>query len=168
MSEILRECFVPPGVEDFQPYLFDNKKLPPISVDRLSMGLLIGDERTVLRVNTTGDASLIIRYKKREGVVSSMALPNQDLSLVQLQGSNQEGYRIDTGMYWVNFFADRLWQLASHPRSGLKRLTMPTFDSIPGFADAVEEAMKRYKDFARMAKLDFSKEEKLWVRDVNS
>ena len=166
MSEILREIFTPPTPEDFKPYIRENSGLPPLQLARLSIDMLIGEDRVTLHTPTAGDASFMIRYKNREGAVTSLALPGEDLSVVQLQGATQEGYRVNTGLVWVDMFADKLLQIAQHPISNFRRVVMPAHYNIQGFGDAAETAMGRYMDFTRRAGLRFSDEEEAWIRDI--
>lgn len=157
---------MPPTQGDFLPYLRKDSKLPEISTDRLRVDLLVGDERSGLKSVPTGDATFVLRYKGREGALSSVTLPNGDMSVIQLQGAQQEGYRVNTGLVWVYFFADQLLSIAQHPESGVERLTMPTFLAIQGFADAAEGAMQRYEDFTKRASMKLSTQEQIWARDV--
>lgn len=166
MSERLKRAFILPEEADFIPYVRDNTALPPIKTGRLSVDLLIGEERSALRAVPTGDATFVLRYKGREGALSSVSLPESDLSVVQLQGANQEGYRVNTGLVWVYFFADQLLRVAQHPESGVGRLTIPTFLAVQGFADATEKAMLRYEEFTKRVGMRYSAEEQVWARDI--
>lgn len=166
MSEILRETFIPATQEEFAVHIRTNSKLPPLSLPNLRLELLLGDERKDLGTPSTGEASLLIRYREKEGAIASVSLPDLDLSVVQLQGSTQEGYRVNTSLIWTSVFADKLLQMARHPKSYIRRLTMPTFHAIVGYVDSEETAMQRYKEFAARAGLNLSDEEHIWVRDV--
>jgi hypothetical protein len=158
--------FVPVEGDGFDPYLRPDSKLPAIDKSRLNLDLYVGDERSRVKVPVTGEASLMIQYKNRAGVVSSFNAPDSQIEVVQLQGSNQEGYRVNTSLDWVAMFADQLLLIAQHPDNGVRRLVMPTLLAIRGFADAEEDAMKRYEQFAARAGLIFSAEERSWIRDI--
>ncbi len=166
MSEKLKELYVPKRGEPFLPYLVVNTKLRQIDPKRLSSNMVTGAQRASLTIPSTGDVSLLIRYKERDGVISSFGLSGSDLRLDQLQGAKQEGYRVTSSVSWVHFFADEILNIAKHPESGVERLVMqPTF-AIQGFLDAAEKAMRRYDEFAARLKMRFSAEELLYVREV--
>jgi len=168
VSEKLKRLYVPKQGESFLPYLTLNTKLRQIDAKKLSSNLLSGQERKGLTVPTTGDISLLIRYKERDGVISSFGLSGSDLSLDQLQGAKQEGYRVTSSLNWVYFFADEILDIAKYTESGVERVVMQPVVAIEGFIDAADKAMRRYEEFAARLKMRFSEEEVLYVREVRS
>lgn len=168
MSEILKGLYVPKRGEPFFPYLIPNAKLRQIDSSKLSSVMLNGTERNQLMVPSTGDVSLLIRYKERDGAISSLTLSKFDLRIDQLQGAKQEGYRVTSSMRWVHFFADEILEIARDGESGVERLVMSPAFAIQGLLDATEGAMVRYQEFAARLGMRFSVEEMLLVRDVES
>lgn len=108
----------------------------------------------------------MVKYKRREGVVSSVAVKEEDLKVIQLQGAKQEGFRVDSGLNWIALFADQILQIVSHPDSRLARITMPPTIAIQGFVDATDAALTKYSGFAHRLGMRFSQEERLLVRDI--
>jgi len=168
MANRLEELYVPKRGDRFIPYLVLHDKLRQLDPNKLSSTMVVGVDRDRLTVATTGDISLTLRYKERDGVVSSYTLLDQDLRVDQLQGARQEGYRISTALNWAQFFADEMLEVAKHPESGVERIVMPLSCLIDGFIDATEPAARRYEIFKARASMRFSAEEKLFVRDVKS
>lgn len=174
MSEIIQHLFIPPSADGFTPYVRQNTNMPPISTEKLSLDLYSGEERIRMGIPFTGEDTFVIRYKKRQGAFSSIELLGTDLSVLQLQGAKQEGFRVDAGLYWVVLFTDQILQIAENPDSGVERLTMPLV--VNGLYDAIDRAirthhvkygtLKRYEEFASRAKMRFSNEERSFVRDI--
>lgn len=174
MSEIIQHLFVPLSTEGFKPYVKPNTGMPPISTDKLSLDLYSGEARVGMEIPFTGDDTFVLRYKKRQGAFSSVQLLGTDLSVLQLQGAKQEGFRVDAGLYWVALFTDQILQIAENPDSEVERLMMPLV--VNGLYDAIDRAirthhvkygtLKRYEEFASRAKMKFSDEERSFVRDI--
>lgn len=140
----------------------------PLDPAKLALDLLEGDERTRLQTPTNGDASLVVTYKRREGAVASVREEHgSDLSVVQLQGARQEGYRITAGgLQWIAAVADSIHGLAAHPESGLARVTMPPIATVEGIEGATEAAEGRYRRFARHLSMQWSDAEQRYIKDV--
>ncbi len=168
MPETLKGLYVPKRGEPFVPYLIPNARLRQIDPNKLSSAMLIGVERDRLTVPSTGDVSLVVRYKERDGAISSLTLSRPDLRVDQLQGAKQEGYRVTSSMWWVLFFADEILGIARNSQSGVERLVMPPIFAIQGLLDATEGAIVRYQEFAARLEMRLSLEEMLLVRDVKS
>lgn len=166
MSERIKQNYVPPSAGDFAPYERTDSKIIPIRTDRLSLSLLVGDERNGLLTPVAGDASLVLRYKGREGGISSIATHEEQIEVVQLQGAHQEGYRVNTSLNWHAMMADQIVGIAMDPRNEIRRLLMPYLGAIMGAIDAEETALKRYEEFAARAGLSLSMDERAWVRDI--
>ena len=168
MPETLKGLYVPKRGEPFVPYLIPNAKLRQIDPNKLSSVMLSGAERDRLTVPSTGDLSLVVRHKERDGAISSLTLSRPDLRIDQLQGAKQEGYRVTSSMRWVYFFADEILEVVRNSESGVERLVMPPTFAIQGLLDATEGAMVRYQEFAARLGMRLSEEEMLFVRDVKS
>lgn len=167
MSERIKQNFTPPTDSDFQRYERPDTKIIPIKTDRLDLSFLIGEERAALLTSTTGYASLVLRYKGREGAVSSITTPKEEIQIVQLQGAAQEGYRVNTSLDWTALMADQILAIAQDPRNEVRRLTMPFIGAILGAIDAEESALKRYGDLATRIGMSESESERAWIRDIN-
>jgi len=167
MPESLKHLYRPPSTEGYKSYLLTTGNLPPVDITRLETQLLVGAERgKTIKTPITGDATLVLIYKRKEGFVASFGLTEEDLEILQLQGAKAEGYRVNRGLMVVDFFADQIKQLTSHPESGLKRITMPPLFIIQGLVDATETAMSRYDELALRLGMKFSNGEKKFIKDV--
>jgi len=168
MSELIKQHFTPPGAEVFSAYLRPDTKLPPLKTHLLRLDFLDREESLELDtpVPDNSNSSLALLYKSREAVVSGLNTQGEQLSVLQLQGAYQEGYRVNTSLDWISLFADQIVLIASHPDTNVRRLIMPTLTAIQGLLDAKDNAMKRYEIFAKRAGLVYSAEEVLYVRDI--
>ena len=166
MPETLKQYFGGINAEVFRPYLKSSQNMPPLKTDKLDLALIEGEERTKMRIPVGGNSSLLLTYRRREGSVASVECRGADLNVVQLQGARQEGFRIDTGLYWVKLFADQILQIATHPDSEIVRVTMPPIIAIQGFVEASEKAIERYREFGSRLGVRYSSQEQLYVRDV--
>jgi len=166
MLETLKPYFSLPTPEEFTGYVIPQYGVTPIDVSKLDLELLEGEERENLRVPTKGDASMLLRYKRREGAVSGAEVREADLNVLQLQGARQEGFRVNSGMRWVNLFADRWLQIAEHPNNELYRVTMRPLVQIEGFTGMSESARRPYEQFTSRLGMRFSREQDIFVRDV--
>src|SRR3989344_4284744 len=88
--------------EEFRSYLRPGVR-PPLDTQALSLHLMEGDERRVLKSLTCGTWSLVLKYREREAYVASLQETQQNgltnLEVVQLQGATGKGYRVATGMH---------------------------------------------------------------------
>ena len=160
----LKNFYTEPTAEELVPYLTGAQ--PPLNLDSVSVPLLEGPERTTLTVPTTGDASLAItlvtKGRRQVGAVTSFALPDTELDLLQLQGG-PGGYRLTAGMRWEELFADLLLGIGTHPDSPLERITM--LESTTGHADNLG-GVKRYTRFRGRLGMRFSAEEQRYVAEL--
>lgn len=166
MSELIKQHYTPPQAEDFKAYERTDSKIPGIKIERLDLTYLVGNERIGLQTPVTGDSSLLLRYKGREGAISSIATPPDQIQIVQLQGSSQEGYRVNTSLNWTALMADQILVMANDPRNEIRRLIMPYLGAIAGLIDAEETAIKRYEEMAARIGMSMSNSERAWVRDI--
>lgn len=153
----------------YNPYINPTMK-PRLDSMNIETKLLFGASRLTLRTPTTGDASIVVLYKHKEGMVSSFGLTDTDLRLLQIQGANScKSYRVVTGMYGEIFFADESVAMVTHPESGLSRIVVPQLTKIEGIEGAESEhAITRYRGFIHRAALAWSDEESAYIRDFVS
>ncbi len=142
--------------------------LPILDINKLDALCVVGTDRKSLKTTTTGVMSLILRYKQKEGAVSSFDNVKDDLVLLQLQGARSSvSFRVSRGFYWTDFMADEAIAIASHRDSGIRRLAMPKIESIEGIDHGQsEQLINRYRDFATRAQLRWSRTDDAYVRDV--
>ncbi len=142
--------------------------VPPLKLDKTQADLYVGTDRLLLDMMFTGDFSYFLTYKNRPGYAASFAEQNNadDVSLVQLQGAKQEGYRVMSALRVVDFMADQIQLLAEHPESPYQRITMPPHAVILGVVDATEDAIARYSQFAHRLGLTYSETDRAFVVDV--
>jgi hypothetical protein len=161
------EYYQPLIPEDLGRYI-KREIAPPVDAQRLELGLLKGDERSVLRTPTTGDLSLILRYKGREGFVASMGDEGDALSILQFQGATrQEGYRVVSGVHVVRLFADQIHEIATHPESPYREMYMPPAYMIEGVEVAVSAMVKpRYEALAAELGMQYSEREQLFLKKL--
>lgn len=140
---------------------------PPMDTQQLLLSFLVGDDRRALKTPTTGDVSLLLAYKAKEGAISSFGVADRDLQLMQLQGArSSRAFRVATGVYWIDLMADEAVSMAKHRRSDIKRLTMPKPAMIKGIEHAVSElVVNRYHEFATRAELRWSQDDLVFARD---
>ena len=156
----------PPQAREFFPFL-NRGTASPLDIQKLDLQCLSGSRRNEVKTAITGDFSLVLKYKAREGAVSSFEEAERDLVVVQIQGARQEGYRVTTGMNWVYLFANQALWIANHPESGFDRLVLPLLGAVKGLDTATEEAVKRYERFVRLAGMRSSDVDRAFVRDVS-
>jgi hypothetical protein len=141
-----------------------------LDTTRIDLLALCGDERQVLKTPTNGDLSLILRYKAKEGMVLSMETGEEELNIVQLQGSRDKktGYKMATGFMCVDFFGDQVKRIVEHPDARFERITMPSFNQIDGLLETDSDAaFVRYRKLANSLKLRFSEQEKKFIKEIN-
>lgn len=145
----------------------NHSMLPVVDSTKVSAECLTGEQR-LKRTHTTGVMSLVLRYKQIDGAVSSFDNNKDDLVLLQLQGVRSSvSFRLARGFYWTDFMADEAVAIASHRKSGIRRLTMPRIEIIPGVEFAnLDRVQSHYRNFAMRAKLQWSKTDEAYVRDI--
>jgi len=144
----------------------NNNITPPVDHMRLDMSLVTGEDRSHLYTPTTGDMSLVLLYKGREGYLASMGDGGEELSVLQFQGAKRgEGYRVSRGVHLVRLFASQIHTIAAHPESPYREISMPEIFMIEGAEDANwEKARSRYEDLAVELGLKYSHDEKRYVK----
>lgn len=143
---------------------------PSLDPNKLAINLMWGDQRQhLIKTPTTGDATMAVYYKTKEGAVSSFKTEGTAVWVLQLQGAkSSESYRVTTGLHWTDLFADELVTLASHPESGVDRIAMLNPLLIEGVVQARSEAtLIRYQNFITHAYLRWSQDERAFFRDLN-
>lgn len=169
MRNNIEAWWTPPEAQEYAKYL-NRRQKPPLALAKLSTELLVGEEpRSKLNIPTTGEFSLLLRYKEHEGAVASYQEVDDGLYVLQLQAANgRKGYRLTTGMVWVHYLADQTVDLVEHPSTNYTRLVLPEIVyNDPGLVTTAESsyASNRYKRFAHHAGMIFSAQERVFVRD---
>lgn len=156
----------PRNGESLSRYLLDSE--PQLKVNELGIGLYVADERRELQTATTGDASVLLRYKNHDVSVISWQGSGEDLEVMQLQGARSpKSYRGTKGVGWERLFGDETWAVAEIPEAEIARVTMQHPLDIPGVeGQATELAIRRYILFAAYLSLVWSNQERMFVRDV--
>jgi hypothetical protein len=165
--EVVQQRY-PLPTEHFHGFL-RKEVTPGLDVAQLEIQLLVDDERKVLKTPVTGNISHVLKYKGREGAVSSFTdRDNQDLILVQLQGAKSSvSWRVTTGLRWCNLFMSEALQIANLDGSGIRRIGMPNPLFIQGIESSEsEEILYRYQAFITFAALQWSEDDQLFVRDI--
>ena len=161
------QYYRPPTSEDLSRFV-NNKVVPPVDPVKLDMSLLAGEDRTRLHTATTGDMSLVLFYRNREGYLASVGDEGEVLSVLQFQGATRgEGYRVASGVHIVRLFASQIHELSAHPDGPYRELYMPQVTSVKGVEDAVSEmAVSRYESLAAELGLKYSHEERRFVKRI--
>ena len=141
--------------------------VPPLDRSRISLAFLVGAERGTMHTPVTGDVSLLLAYKEKEGAVTSFELLDREMKLLQLQGARSaRAFRVATAVRWIDLMADEAVGIARNRRTDIRRLTMPNPVMIEGIEHAdSEHALARYNDFASRAGLRWSQDELLFAKD---
>lgn len=159
----------PPQADFFRP--FTHRINPPLDLSQLRLDLLEGDERRGLQTPTTGFCTLALRYKGREGAVTSLGEREADLVVLQVQGAkNKVSYRVSSGIDWVRLFAHQVISIAGQSSLPFQRVVMPAPYAIEGLLEEVirgrETVDTKYIRFATQAGLRFSQDEQAFIRDI--
>lgn len=102
------QYYKPPSSEGFRRFV-NRRVVPPVDPEKLNMRLTVGEERKFLSTSTTGDMSLILSYKGKEGYLASFGDEGETLSILQFQGAaRREGYRVASGLFVVSLFAEQI------------------------------------------------------------
>ncbi len=159
--------YKPPTPKELGKFVND-KVIPPIDPSRLDVGLLYGERRAKLHTPITGDMSLVLSYKNKEGYLASLGDEGEALSILQFQGaSRREGYRVTSGLHLIRLFASQIHKIADHPESPYRELYMPPVFTIEGLEVAVSSmAAARYESLATELGMQFSHEELRFVMKV--
>jgi hypothetical protein len=166
----LRELFTHPLPAHFEAY---QKPMEPckgaISAAKLTLEYIDQThERQTIETPLSGLDAFILRYKTFEGVVFSFDLiDDQDIRILQLQNSRRKaGYWLSTGLLIPELFGDHIEALARHTESRVRRLSLPLVREIDGIEFASEASYDRYFDLIKRLQFDYSREEKLYVKDI--
>ncbi len=158
----------PRGADFFRPYICEAE--PPLDSSKLDLDLLAGTERQSLRAPFTGTYTIALKYKGRTGAVTSLEEVGGDLVVLQLQGVHgRRGYRVTSGISWIELFADEVTTVAEHPSLPIRRLCMPRPILIDGLVEEIarrEDVDTKYLKFAAEASLKYSQAEQAYIRDI--
>lgn len=166
-----------PGAEAFSNYVRPLHKEGHRDIDpaNLDMQFVLGDGRSTLNLLSTGDASLLLLYRDRKGLVSSVAERGDDLEILQFQGAKQEGYRVTQGLYVTRLVADQIRAIAHDPEANFGRITMPdpiilteNMSSVasPFSIMRIPDVIERYHGIITRLGMVYSDEEKKYIVEV--
>lgn len=158
---------LPKSPDYYKNYIIYYPNLP-VDFTRIDLSFLCGDERKTLKTITSGDSTLLLKYKEEEGAVLSMETNNDDLTLLQLQGArSRKSYKVTTAIKWVDLFADQLNNIINHPHNYFKRITMPPLWEIKGLYDSCSEnIISRYEQLANNLQMRFSPESQQYIKEL--
>ncbi len=157
-----------PLPKDVYAHYVNTEFNPPVNLTEVDIQLA-PDTQLKLKIPVAGSVALLLTYHSKAAALMSVFDSSVGLYLLQLQGINSRvGFRVSTGLYWVDLMADETVWFAHQPESGITRIVMPAPREIPGIASASSESVSdRYLLFADRAELRWSEREKLYVRDIH-
>ena len=145
---------------------FVRRVSPPLDMGSLTLSFHPAARRQI-NMPTTGDASILLSYKGKEGSVLSFGIDDEgQLSILQIQGARGgKGYRVNRGVVIPELYASEIDSIAHHPASGVRRLILP--NEIEGlWATESDLAVRRYRVMALRLNMVYSNTEKAFVRDM--
>lgn len=162
IEELFKETSLNP--ESLGKYL--KRVQPPLDPGKVSYQALAGGERAGIKIPLTGQWSLVLSYKDKPAAVASLEPINDQLHILQLQGSNSRvGFRLSMGLRWPEFFADQIYRVAAHPESPIRRLILPMFPE--GTIDCQSEGvMAKYRILRDRLGLVKADHEPVFYRDL--
>jgi len=157
---------------DFTRFLRSNRRagLPPLDVAALRINELIEEQRALIKTPTNGDVTFLLQYKGHDGgVISLDEIEDGDIwDIGQVQGArSRKSYRVNSGMYWQNAIATRIWDYAKAEDADVRHITMPALCGIDNICEAVSENVDRlYLAVASQLGMRFSDDLGLYVVDT--
>lgn len=177
--ERIAQAWTPPTVEEIERCVVKSHTVSKLDPEKLSVEFLLDGARSGLIIDTVGDASLFLRYWKRNALREGFDLSVQDSSpdeieILQLKGGKPAGLRIDQGLNVAKFMAEQTLRIAEHPDSSIRFITMGdpiqllhNKTSIPTYNDyGKTRDVARYEAFANYLGMKWSEEEKRYVREI--
>lgn len=176
--EIAQQYWTAPQTETIGQYIGKplRNEFPSLDPENISMEFLHGEERSELEVTVAGEASLLLRYKNREGHVSCLNEADDDLEIVQFKGAHRKGYRLMVGGLQIpQLIADQVQAIATNPEAPFRRITMAepkyltdnmTSVQSPHAIPRIPDAIKRYKELALSLGMRYSDEERKYIFEV--
>lgn len=168
-----------PQSADFTPYLRSPEERnfhPEIDPDQLCLELVWGEGRDQLKLLTAGEASLLLRYRKRNGYISSVQEAGEDLEILQFQGAKQEGYRLVQGVNVAKLMADYLKSLAINSDVPFQRIIMAHPIELTGNMSSIAshnavlripETVSRYNTLISYLGMQYSETEQKFIREID-
>lgn len=144
---------------------------PPLDLSKIEIQTVLSTSPSALAMPIEGEATLALRYKEFLSAVSSLRenAAGEMWTIVQLQGAkSKKSFRVSKSLAWHKAFADRIKQYASHPDAAVERLAMPPSYQITNLTDStnLEAAKMRYEMTIAYLRMQFSREEALYIVDV--
>ena len=159
---------------DFNRFLMRNLKhgMPPLNTGKLAMDALLGNSRGISTpVPVDSDATLLLRYKNREGAVLSIGEQEggEIWHIPQVQGAKSKvSYRVASGIHWAACLGQQTRTFAELPDAEVRYVTMPRLcdiENIIGSA-ALERVGQHYTAVKACFRMRWSKEHGLFVADI--
>jgi hypothetical protein len=141
---------------------------PPLNFDRLTCRPSTDISRAFEGIHAGGDLSYILYYKEEAAFMMSYKTNGTDLWVVQMQGSKNKGYRVNTGMDVPRFFADQTCNLLFHPGNTVfDRVLLPDYLSIQGIniGDRKEGTQHKYDRLRELLGMKFNPDLNAFVLD---
>jgi len=170
LPELLKSAELP--TVDFAQFLRKNlrRNMPPLDVSRLRIEALIHQQRNALKTPTTGDASLVIKYKNQEGAVLSLAeLEDGEVwDILQVQGAkSRKSYRLASSLLWPNALASRTKEYAMEPSAEVRHLVMGATWGMKNIDGATSEHIfETYAAVRHILGMQYSEELGKFIKDI--
>lgn len=162
-------------LEGFQPDFDWNKYAnptcrPALDQSKIVFESLVGDQREHVRTPCGWDASFLLRYKRREGAITSLEEINDGVvwNIPQVQGAkSKKSYRLTKGLNWQHVFADAVAQCVQRSDNGLEHVTMPRIEAVEGVTNACGNPDSSYTVVRKFLNMRWSDELGFYVVDAS-
>lgn len=160
MRNNLEAVWTPPGAEDYRNYLIHTTQRP-LDVEELNTVLTVDSE--VPEINRV---RLSLLYHGYVSAVAYFAAQEEALVLEHMRKTHgKKSYRVSSTLRWPALFAHQVVNLVQDPQTSLTRLAaLPITDTEENITDFSAE-VERFNMFVSAARLSFSKDAGLYVRD---
>lgn len=136
------------------------------------MDVLVGHSRGISTpVPRDSDATLVLRYKGKEGAVLSIGeLEDGEVwHIPQVQGAKSRvSYRVASSIYWAACLGSHTRTFAELPAAEVRHVTMPRLcdiENITGSA-AMERVGRHYTAVKACFGMRWSEEHRLFITDI--
>lgn len=123
--------------------------MPPLSVGKMKLRVLIGSQRQLIRAATGGSATLLLTYKQKEAALLCLdeAEDESTWDVVQVKGADSRvSYRVSTSMDVYRFFGVLLKNVVKDTRADVSKVLIPHFHDLIGIEQLPPERMMRSKE----------------------
>ena len=143
---------------------------PPLDLSHLKLDPVVGGDREKLKAILEGDHGIMLRYKGREGALTSIdEEENGEIwRAFHVTGArSKKSFRVASGLHWPNLLGDSVNELANHPESEVRHIVMPPMHGVTNLDGAASEHVDSYyRRFRSALGMTFSKEAGLFIRDI--